>query len=116
VVVLWLIGGALLAWWSRNVVRFLTQVRVVDIADDGTWILKGLLFRRGTIRRDEPRTVQVIGRTMTIYSGAGIRRIPLTSLAISARGRTWLTCSTRSVDQEAGTRLLAEWIARNPGV
>ena len=57
-VVLYIAFAIAVSWWGAMIARELRGVRVVEIADDGTWILRGPLgMKRGTIAPGESRRV-----------------------------------------------------------
>lgn len=79
------------ALWGASIVRDLRNVRVVEIAGDGSWILRGPFgIPRGTIGAGQSRAVHE--RSAKVWMFGAPRRYTQTWGEISAGGRTWKTC------------------------
>ena len=95
--------------WGWMILRELRCVRVVEIADDGTWILKGPLgMKRGTIAAGEPRAVHDRERTAWIFGVP--RRFTLSWCEIESGARRWRTSGGIPSSQRAARDLLQRWV------
>jgi len=94
------------SWWGAMLARELRGVRVVDIADDGTWILRGPLgMRRGTIKPGESRRVHDRQAERWILSGVP-RKFTMSWAEIESGPRRWKTCGGTPRSQRAAIDLL----------
>ncbi len=99
-------------WWGAMIVRELRCVRVGELADDGTWTLKGPLgLRRGTIAAGEAR--RVIDRKRTAWIFGVPRRFTLSWAEIEAGSRRWRTTGGIPSSQRAALDVLQTWIANH---
>ena len=95
-----IIGGlALLAvgliWFARTIVLGLRQFRVVEIRDDGSWVLKNPLgLTIGRIPYGVVRTVNVKRRETWMFIGTA-NKYTQQWVEIASGGKTWR--STRSI-------------------
>jgi hypothetical protein len=95
--------------WGALIMRELRCVRVVQIADDGTWILKGPLgMKRGTIAPGEPRAVHDRERAAWIFGVP--RRFTLSWCEIESGTRRWRTSGGIPSSQRAARDLLQQWV------
>lgn len=112
-VIAWIVGGAALGWWGWSLGRDLRNVRVVEITEDGTWILKGPLgMRRGTIPPGARRGIGTHSRKVWIFGVP--RRYEQSWVEIDTPGRTWRTCASIPEAQVAALQLLRAWIKSHP--
>jgi hypothetical protein len=109
--VIYVAGAALVSWWGAMIARELRGVRVVEIADDGTWILRGPLgMKRGTIAPGEARAVHDRQAERWILAGVP-RRFTMSWADIEAGARRWTTCGGTPKSQRAAIDLLQRWVA-----
>lgn len=103
------VGTAALAWWAWSWVGDLRNVRVVEIGDDGTWVLKGPLGRRrGLIPPASPRTIEHKTRAVWIFGVP--RKYTQSWLEIGTPDRVWRTCASIPEAQREAIETLRSWI------
>jgi hypothetical protein len=79
--------------WGASIVRDLRRVREVQIAGDGTWILRGPFgLRRGTIAAGQRRSVRE--RRAKVWIFGAPRRYEQSWAELESAGRTWKTCAS----------------------
>ena len=105
-VVLYAVFAVAVSWWGAMIARELRGVRVVEIADDGTWILRGPLgVRRGTIAAGAPRRVRDRQAERWILTGVP-RKFTMSWAEIEAGSRKWTTCGGTPKSQRAAIEML----------
>ena len=105
-VALYIAFAIAVSWWGAMIARELRGVRVVEIADDGTWILRGPLgMRRGTIAPGESRRVHDRQAERWILTGVP-RKFTMSWAEIESGSRRWKTCGGTPKSQRAAIQLL----------
>jgi hypothetical protein len=111
--VLYAVFAAGVSWWGAMIVRELSYVRVVEVADDGTWILKGPLgIKRSSIAPGEPRRVHDREAERWILTGVP-KKFTMSWAEIEAGSRRWKTCGGTPKSQRAAIALLQDWVVRH---
>ena len=84
-------GVIVVALWARLLIRDVRAFGVVEVADDGSWRLRGPLgVPRGTIAAGVARAITATRRDTWIFGVA--RRYTQSWGVIEANGRRWDTC------------------------
>ena len=103
--------AAFVVWWAAMIGRELRAVRVVEMHDDGTWVLRGPLgMKRGTIAAGESRAVHDHTREMWLFAGIP-RRMTLSWAIIEAGSQRWKTCGGTPKSQREAIAMLQRWVA-----
>ena len=107
-----LVAYGLFGW---KILRDSRLVRIIDITDDNTWILKSVFgIVRARIAPTQARSFAVKEQVRWILTGTA-RRMKVSWAEIEVDRRVWKTCMNPPASQAEAITLIRAWIRDRPG-